>query len=233
MSLIRNGNSLGSNNLRLRAGANLYTVQRSRWTGPGAMRGIYCGDGTAGGAARTAGRPNGAEGHYAWSQPMRGGGLAAYTSIDHGHEMEGGLAQGVALAADLVSDSEVEAALSSVVGLLSEMVSAGEIDASLQSIAALAATLVADGQAEAGLSALANLAVELEALGGLENSNLRGTLSMAADLTTEGSVETLTAAAVARAVWDEALASHTDDGSAGDTLARVSKIVKAVLGLSA
>lgn len=233
MSLIRNGNSLGSNNLRLYAGANLYTVQRSRWTGPGAMRGIYCGEGTAGGSARTSGRPNGAEGHYAWSHPMRGGGLAAYTSIDHGHEMTGGMAQGVALAADLVSDSEVETALSSVVGLLSEMVSDGQIDASLQSIAALAATLIADGQVEAGLSALANLAAELDALGGLEDSNLRGTLSMAADLTTEGSVETLTAAAVARAVWDEALASHTDDGSAGDTLARVSKIVKAILGLSA
>lgn len=56
---------------------------------------------------------------------------------------------------------------------------------------------------------------------------------MAAELSTEGgAAEELTAAAVARAVWDEVAAGHADPGTTGAELQRITKIVRAILGMS-
>lgn len=233
--LVRNGTSLGSGNVR-HAGATVYSVLRYRWTAPGAARGMSVGSVLVPGA-RTAGRPAGYGGEEpgaAWVLPLSGGGLATYETMDHGHEMTGGLAQGINLLAELEADGSISlASLATVVSVVCEMVSAAQLDASIVAAAQLTATLVADGDVEATLGALGNLLAELEAAGGLEGAVLSGTASMAAELSTEGgAAEELTAAAVARAVWDEVAAGHADPGTTGAELQRITKIVRAILGMS-
>lgn len=231
MALIRNGTSLGTNNLR-HGGAVVYTLQRDRWTTPGGMRGL--GVGVLGAAA--CGRPSGygGESGAAWLLPRVGGGMTTYETMEHGHEIEANVARGINLLSEMVGDGSIStAALSTVVSLVCEMLSASEVDASLLSVAQLAAELVSAGQVDAAMRALANLASSLESLGGLEGAVLRGTLAMAAEMATDGGAAELTAADIARAVWDEVAAAHTDAGTTGAELARITKIVKAILGMSA
>lgn len=232
--LVRNGTSIGSPNLR-HGGATVFTALRDRWTGPGAMRGLSVGSVLVPGA-RTAGRPNGYGGEdpgAAWLLPLRGGGLSSYVTMVHEHELDGGLAQGINLAAELEAAGELDGSLATVVSMLCEMIASAELDADMLSVAQLAATLTAAGETEAAMGALGNLLAQLEAAGTLDDSVIRGTSSMAATLTTEGSAsEELTAAAIARAVWDETAAAHSDPGTTGAELQRITRIVRAVLGMT-
>lgn len=227
--LLRNGTSLGTNNLR-HGGANVFTIER-RAT-PAAMRGL--GLGVTGSAA--SGRPSGygGESGAAWLLPRVGGGMTTYETMEHGHTLEADIAQGINLLSELVADGSIStAALATVVSMVCEILSASEVDAAMVSVARLAADLVAAGQMDAAMSALALLSAELESLGGLDGAVLRGTLSMAAEMATDGGASELTAADIARAVWDETMAAHTDAGTTGAELARITKIVKAILGMSA
>ena len=233
--LLRNGTSLGTNSVR-HQGGTVYSLLRNRWTAPGAARGLSVGSVLVPGA-RTAGRPAGYGGEdpgAAWVLPLSGGGLSTYETMDHGHELEASMAQGINLLAELEADGEISlASLATVVSMVCEMVSAAQLDAAVVAAALLASTLVADGDLDGTMGALAILLAELEADGGLDDSVLSGTSAMAAEMTTEGGTgEELTAAAIARAVWDEVAAGHSDAGTTGAELQRITKIVRAILGMS-
>ena len=224
MALIRNGVSLSGNPCRISAAPGVYGITRSTLTPPGSMRGFDCGPGTVIAGASisdTAGRPNGLD-VGAWLLPRKGGGLAAYTSIEHAHELAAGLAMGAGIEAALAADCAVTSDLSLVVACACAMLADCEVSADAQAIAVLASTLAASGDLVGAMDALAHLSAEM-----LEDCALSGTvlgvLSMAAELSTSGDVAAPppSAEAIAAAVWAQVLTGAITTATAEDMLARI------------
>jgi hypothetical protein len=194
VALIRNGLALSANPMRVTAAAGLYGIQRSTWTPPSAQRGLDCGEGTViGGAsiADTAGRPNGYEARDAWLLPRRGGGLAAYTSIEHGHELAAGLAMGAGIGATLVSDGALStAAIAALANLTATLTGPCATSAAMLGVANLAAAMTSDGDLDALLSTYALLVCTAVSDGSISTADLGLIAGLASSLVSDGSLST-------------------------------------------
>lgn len=161
-------------------------------TPPGAQRGFDAGEATvvAGSSVSdTAGRPNGYEGGDAWLMPRRGGGLSAYTTLEHGHALSAGLASGVNVTTSLISDGSVSSAQAqALANLISSMTAANSLSASMQAFANLAAELAATGGTAASMQAFANLSADLTATGELSGPDLTLIVGLVCSMLAHGDV---------------------------------------------
>lgn len=222
MALIRSGLSMTGNPMRLLGGASPYVINRPNWTQPGGTRGFYAGEATVvGGAsiANTAAFPNGHEPPSSWIMAPRGGGFSTYKTLEASHTLVAALSQGVNIGAAMTSDGALSfAQLSLVVSMASTMLMNCAVTATMQAAAALSASLVASGDITGAIKVLASLVATLNSDNDVSTSTLRGTASLAAELTTEGVVVSGNPAALAAAVWEYLLGSV----QAGEALTRTS-----------
>lgn len=200
-------------------GAILATTVRSGFGRSSHLLGFYSGDATvvAGASiANTAACPNGYEPPYAWQMAPKGGGLATYNTIESENTLAGAMAMGINIEATMTAPGEVAGNLGLSVSMAVTMICEHTLSPGLSMVAELAASLASEGQIVASLSALAWLTAQLTNHGGLDSSNLRGTLAMSAEMTSEG--DAVTAGACAAAVWNSVAASFNAAGTMGEVL---------------
>ncbi len=168
-----------------------------------------------------ASNPPASEPPVAWTMADKGGDLAAENTINEDNSTTlTSLALGVALGADFTQDASITAAaLSMITSMSINMQQEGQLDAGMQMTMNLAANLVQEGQVEAGVGLIAWMQAEMTQDADISDSNLRGTLSMAADIV---SYTEFTAEGVRDAVWSAILANYPGAGSAGLALATAS-----------
>lgn len=156
--------------------------------------------------------------------------LAASLGSAHTLDVDA-LAIVIALVCALESDGSVTLAECVLVATLTAaLASSGALSADVTAAVQMTAAAVSAGDLTAALVGISHLEAALVAPGAIAG-DLRGLSALSATLTTEGTAAELTAADIARAVWDEALAAHADAGSTGEALARVQSIVRTLLGL--
>lgn len=203
--------------MRLLGGAQAHTINRPGWSQPGALRGLYSGEGTFSGAnsiADTASIPNGYERPVAWILAPKGGGLSAYNSIQgEGDLTISSLSMGRALSSPLTGAGDLTAALSLIIQLEADLSGLGVLTGSLRGAVQMAAALAASGDLVGAMGAIAFCISNLTASGDVTGT-LRGTATMEADIVVSG--ELLTAQTAAAAVWDALIAGYVDVGSFGE-----------------
>lgn len=168
-----------------------------------------------------ASNPPATENPVAWTMAGKGGDLAAENTINESNStVLTSLSLGKDLSCSFTQDATITAAaLSMITSMSINMQQEGQLDAGMQMTMNLAASLVQEGQVEAGMGLIAWMQANLVQNADISTSNLRGTLSMAADIV---SYTEFTAEGVRDAVWSAILANYPGAGSAGLALATAS-----------
>lgn len=168
-----------------------------------------------------ASNPPAAENPIAWTMADKGGDLAAENSVNQSNTLTlVSLSLGKDLAASLTQDGSITAAaLSMIASLATDMQQSGTVTGPMQMTLNMAASMVQDGQIDAGLGLIAWMQASLTQDADMSASNLRGTLSMAANIV---SYSEFTAEGVRDAVWNAILANYPNTGSAGLALSTAS-----------
>jgi hypothetical protein len=186
----------------------------------GAMNNFYAGEATvvAGSSvANTSGRPSGYTHPVSWSLPIKGGGMAAFTTITgSGTISEASLAMGRALTSDLVGSGDItEANMTLIVSFLAELSGDGSLSASLRGAVSLASDLAGSGDLSAALGLIAFMSAAISGSGDII-ADLKGKLSMSADISVTGG--TLTASSISEAVWSALASANDAAGTMGEKL---------------
>lgn len=158
--------------------------------------------------------PNACEHPTAWIMAEKGGDLAAENTINEGNTLTlTSLALGKDLSADLTQDATITAAaLSMIASLECNLQNEGQLTGPMQMTLNLASNLVQNNEIDAGLGLIAWMQASLVQDADMSASNLRGTLSMEANIV---SYTDFTAEGVRDAVWNAILANYPGAGSAG------------------
>lgn len=213
--LIRNGSSLGSNPCR-QYGASISYVSLHDSLKAGGRRNWYASEETTDEPAINNGFPSGCEHPAAWMLPMKGGGLAAFNTLNGEGSLSASLAMGKALEAALTGSGAISAAnLSLIVQLASALAGSGTLSGSLQTVASMAANLSGSGSVSASLGLIVSMAAALSGSGSVAG-NLRGTLSLEADIFVNQSEETVQQ--IVAGVWDALAADYNTAGTMGEKM---------------
>lgn len=220
MALVGNGVRMGGGPHNAYSNAGIQSVERGRWNR--SRQSFYAGQATVvsgNSIADTAAFPNGYQPPYTWVMAPKGGGLSAYNTISgDGALTISSLSMGVALASSLDGNGTISAAsLSLIVQLAGALVGSGDVSsATLQAISTLSAALSGSGSVSAAaLSLIVSIQADLTASGSL-TANLRGLLSMAADIVVTGDL--LNTANVGAAVWNAVAAALNEPGTMGEKM---------------
>jgi hypothetical protein len=163
---------------------------------------------------KTAAKPRGYYPQGAYALPSKAGEMAAW--VDSESTITASMLLGLLMEVDLTANG----AASGTAGLVISMIAALTANGALSGTSALRLNMLADleanGAASGTMTGIASLLAALTGNGTAAGSTMTGIGFMEADITTAGSA--LTVGAIASAVWDEALASHTTPGSTGAAL---------------
>jgi hypothetical protein len=207
---------------------NCYAMKANAFTNPLALfkatlfPGFYCGDAEIVGETEKSAFNNGyaieERGGSAWHLSPKAGGLSTSGNVTGTGTLTANLLMGKALEAALSGSGTLSSAtLSLIVQLAAALTGSGTISAAtLQAIAGLSAALSGSGSiSAAALSLIVSLEADLSGSGGA-TGNLKGTLSMAADITVTGTG--LTTSNVGQAVWSALAAANNDPDTMGELL---------------
>jgi len=176
---------------------------------------FFVGDHVVPGVTNRYGLFPGSIGSYAWSPPMKAGGLAARTYSSGDAAGTGQL--GVNRSADLSGEGGITDAVSSlIVSLVAAITGSGGISAAdLKAFLQAVASLTGSGSVTASTSGLGDIIAALTASGGASGT-ATGRGAMAADLVVTGTG--LTTANVGQAVWAAVAAANNSAGTMGEKL---------------
>lgn len=210
---------------------NAYAMTANSFTNPLALfkatrfPGFYCGDHNVSGETNKSAFNNGyaveARGGSMWHLSPKAGGLSTSGNIAGTGTLTANLLMGKDLSAALTGSGTISAAsLALIVQLAAAITGSGTISsATLQAISGLSAALSGSGSiSAAALSLIVSMEADLSGSGGV-SGNLKGTLSMEADIVVTGTG--LTTANVGQAVWDYLLATGYSASEAMDVLTAV------------
>lgn len=164
-----------------------------------------------------ASNPPASENPVAWTMAEEGGDLASENSVNQSNTLTlTSLSLGKDLAAALVQDGSITAAaLSMIASLDASLVQDAQMTGSLQMTLNMAAEMVQEGQITAALGLIAWMSASLTQDADMSDSNLRGTLSMAANIVSYGD---LTPEGLRDAVWNAVASSYDSTGTMGEKL---------------
>ena len=155
-----------------------------------------------------------------WIMAEKGGALAAENSVNQGNTITANLQKGINMEASMTQDASITAAaLSMITSMEANMTAANTLTGPMQMTMNLAANLAQSGDIEASLGLIAWCSANMNQTADMSASNLRGTLSMAANIV---SYSEFTAEGVRDAVWNAVLANYPNSGSAGLALSTAS-----------
>jgi hypothetical protein len=196
-----------------------------QWFKATLLHSFYCGDHSVSGETNKSAFNNGyaveARGGSMWHLSPKAGGLSTSGNIRGTGTLTANLLMGKDLSAALTGSGTISSAsLALIVQLAAAITGSGTISsATLQAIAGLSAALSGSGSVSAAaLSLIVSLDADLSGSGGA-SGNLKGTLSMSADIVVTGTG--LTTANVGQAVWDYLLATGYSASEAMDILTAV------------
>ena len=146
-----------------------------------------------------------------------GGDLASENSVNQSNALTlVSLSLGKDLSANLTQDASITAAaLSMITSMEANMVNANTLTGPMQMTLNLAANLAQAGQIEASLGLIAWCSANMTQTADMSASNLRGTLSMAANIVSYGD---LTPEGLRDAVWNAVASSYDSTGTMGEKL---------------
>jgi hypothetical protein len=203
MALVGNGVRIGGGPHQCYGNAGIQQSERGRWNRN--LLAFYTGPATVvsgSSIADTAAFPNGYEPPYSWVMAIKGGGFSAYNTVNGSGTLTlGSLSLGKDLVAAITGAGTISAAsLALIVQFAANVVGGGTISsATLQAISGLSAALSGSGVVSAAvLSLLVSIEADLTGSGTL-TADLKGLLSMAADIVVTGTG--LSTANVGEAVW--------------------------------
>ena len=162
-----------------------------------------------------ASNPPATESPVAWTLAERGGDLAAENTINQASDLVCNVQRGINLLGAMDAGNATSVSLAMITSMMVEMAQGATLTGPMQMTMSLVADLAQSGNVAAALGLIAWCQTEMEQAGGMEASNLRGTLSLAASIV---SYSDFTAEGVRDAVWNALLANFTGDGTAGKTL---------------
>jgi hypothetical protein len=163
---------------------------------------------------KTAAKPRGYYPQGAYALPSKAGEMAAW--IDGGNAVSGSMLLGKLMTASLSGSGTAAGTAGLVISMVAALTGSGALSGTAGLRLNMTAALTGDGVASGTLTGIANLSANLSCVGTVAGSTMTGIGFMYCNITSAGAA--LTAAAVAAAVWDEPLASHTTPGSAGAAL---------------
>ncbi len=163
----------------------------------------------------TAAKPTGYYPPGAYALPIKAGEMAAWPTGSG--DVAATMLLGKLMSASLSGVGSVTANAGLVIGMNAALTGSGTLSGAMAARLNMIAAINGGGSVTGTLSGIANLTANLSCVGTAAGSTMTGIGYMYCDITTAGAA--LTAAAIAAAVWDEPLASHTDPGSAGAALA--------------
>lgn len=199
--LLRNGTSLGANP-GWSGGANVYHMGLENTFKSGSRKGFHASPETVVEPAINNGIPSGCEHPTAWLMPMKGGGLAAFNTIEGSGIVTANLAMGKALSASLTGSGEISAsAMSLIVQLLANLSGSGALTAEMKGVVQLASNLAGSGDLTVAMGLIVSLAAGLTGSSSVSSSNLTGIAHLAAEITSTG--ELVTAESCAEAVFNK------------------------------
>lgn len=153
----------------------------------------------------------------AWTMADVGGELAAENSINQDNTITFNLQRGINMEGAMDADNAItSAALSMITSMVADMAAGNTLTGPMQMTMNLAANMAQSGDVNAALGLIAWCAADMAQSNSMSDSNLRGTMSMAANIV---SYTEFTAEGVRDAVWNAILANYPTAGSAGNTLA--------------
>lgn len=164
-----------------------------------------------------ASNPPATENPVAWTLAGKGGDLACENGINEGNSLTlASLSLGKDLSASLAQDGSITAAaLSMITSLSANMAQEGQLTGPMQMTLNLAADMVQEGQITAAMGLIAWCQASMTQDNDMSTSNLRGTLSMAANIVSYGE---LTPEGLRDAVWNAVAASFNTAGTMGEKL---------------
>lgn len=214
MAYLRNGAS-SSTSPGVFGGASLLAVRTENWT---RNRLAFHGGAAAisGGASitETAAIPNGYEPPYSVVPAIKGGGLAAWNTIEGEGTLAGALALGLAHESALSGSGDLAGALSLIVQLEAAVSGSGDAAGALQAILGMAAALSGSGDAAAALGLIVSMSAALDGSGGA-TGDLKGLASLAASIVSYGD---LTPEGLRDAVWNALATAYNGTGTMGAKL---------------
>jgi hypothetical protein len=163
---------------------------------------------------KTAAKPRGYYPQGAYALPTKAGEMAAW--IEGGNTVTASMLLGKLMTAALTGSSDASGTAGLVIGMIANLTANGALTATAALRLNMLADLEANGAASGTMTGIASLLAALTGNGTAAGSTMTGIGFMEADITTAGGA--LTVGAIASAVWDEALASHTNPGSTGEAL---------------
>jgi hypothetical protein len=208
----------------LKQKAAILTQEKCFWNQNHGNLNKFVGDGNI---SQKNGIPSAAQAPYSWSWPIKGGGLATFTTINGiGTFTTGNIALGKALQAlspKITGSGTASINLGVVMqfrSLSPKITGEGSLESYMTgviSMQALSGKITGEGLVDASMAALAQMvSTILGCEGTLAGSNLRGTASLAADIVLLGDV--ITPQTVAAAVWNALAAAYNEDGTMGKAL---------------
>ena len=166
-----------------------------------------------------ASNPPATENPVAWTLADEGGDLAAENTVNQANAIQFNLQRGINMVGEMNADNAVQSALSMITSMSVDMAAANALQGSMQLTMNLAANLAQSGDVVASLGLIAWCQASMVNEANMDATNLRGTLSMAANIV---SYTDMTAEGVRDAVWNAILANYITAGSAGVALASAS-----------
>lgn len=163
---------------------------------------------------RTAAKAPGYYGSGVWALPILPGEMAA--RIDVGGTVTASMLLGKLMVAALTGSGAASGTAGLVIGMIANLTANGALTATAALRLNMLADLIASGDLDGTLTGIASLTAALTGNGTAAGSTMTGIGFMEADITTAGGA--LTVGAIASAVWDEVLASHSTPGSTGAAL---------------
>lgn len=164
---------------------------------------------------KTAAKPRGYYPSGAYALPGKAGEMATWISADGA--ASGSMLLGKLMTAALTANGAASGTAGLVISMIANLTGNGALTATAALRLNMIASIVGAGDLSGTLAGIASLTAALSGNGTAEGSDMTGIGYMFADITSAGSA--LTPAAIAAAVWDETLASHTNPGSTGEALA--------------
>ena len=164
---------------------------------------------------KTAAKPRGYYPQGAYALPSKAGEMAAW--VQGGNTVTASMLLGKLMTAALTGNGAASGTAGLVISMIANLTANGALTGTAALRLNMLADLIANGDVDGTLTGIASLTAALTGNGTAAGSTMTGIGYMYADISSAGAA--LTAAAVAAAVWDETLASHTNPGSTGEALA--------------
>jgi len=159
-------------------------------------RQFYVGDHVVSGQTDKSGFPTATEPPYSFLVAPKGSLFSSTTLINGEGAVEGRLAQGINIAANLSGVGDLTASMSVIIQLASTLSGSGALTADMVGVIQMAANLAGAGDLQGSLSLITNMSVALSGSGTISGALLTGIANMEAEITpfTALSPESLSAA---------------------------------------